>query len=92
MEINNVTSTEMIFPTRFVFWESEKEDKVTWDLKACQALLKDQENMLNVVVTDRDTALMNLIAKVFPTSYTLFYRYYIIKNVRSRIKSAVGTK
>lgn len=48
--------------------------------------------MLNVILTDRDTTLMNSIAKVFPTSYALLCKYHITKNVRSRLKSTVGTK
>lgn len=35
---------------------------------------------------------MNLVAKVFHTSYSLLCRYHITKNVRDRLKSAVGTK
>lgn len=60
-------------------------------LKMCKTLLKDQENMSNVIVTDRDTALMNMVANVFPTSCALLCRYHI-KNVRSRLKLAVSTK
>ena len=45
-----------------------------------------------VIVTDRDTALMIVVATVFPTSSTLLCRYHITKNVRSWIKPAVGSK
>ncbi|XP_050875905.1 uncharacterized protein LOC127079564 [Lathyrus oleraceus] len=55
-------------------------------------MLKDQVEMLKVIVTDRVTALMNLIAKVFPTSYALLCRYHITKNARSRVKPTVRTK
>lgn len=48
--------------------------------------------MPKVIVTDRDTDLMNSVAKVFSASYALLCRYYITKNVRSWVKLAVGTK
>lgn len=55
-------------------------------------MLKDQQEMLKGIVTDRDTALMNLVAKLFPSYYVLLCRYHIIENVRSRVKSIVWTK
>ena len=45
-----------------------------------------------VIVTDRDTTLMNVVAIVFPTSSTLPCRYHITKNMRSQVKPAVGSK
>ncbi|XP_058769275.1 uncharacterized protein LOC131643138 [Vicia villosa] len=59
------------FSVGFTFLESEKKDNVTWALEMCKTLLKDRGNMSKVISTDLDTALMNLVAKVFPTSYTL---------------------
>ncbi|XP_058785176.1 uncharacterized protein LOC131660062 [Vicia villosa] len=35
---------------------------------------------------------MNSVATIFPSSYALLYRYHITKNVRSRVKPAVGTE
>lgn len=40
-------------------------------------MLKDQKKMLKVIVTDRDTALMNSVAKVFNISYALLCMYHI---------------
>lgn len=56
-----------------------------------KTILKD-ENMSQVIVNDRDTALMNYVATMFPTSFILLCKYHITKNVRSRVKPAVGTK
>lgn len=54
MEIVGVTSKkEKNFSIRFEFLESEKEDNVTWILEVRQTMLKDKENMLNVIVIDR---------------------------------------
>lgn len=92
MEIVGVTSTNMTFSFGFAFLEFEKEDNITWALKMCITMLKDQENMPHVIIIDQDTALMNLVAMVFPTSSTLLCKYNITKNVRSRVKHVVGTK
>lgn len=66
----------------FAFLESEKEGNVTWALEMCKTLLKDQENLSNVTITDQNTALINSVAKVFPTSYTLLFQYHITKKIK----------
>lgn len=71
---------------------SENEGYVTWALNVCQTMLKDQENMPKVIVTNRNTTLMNSIAKVFPASYVLLCRYHMAKKERSKLKPTVGTK
>ena len=48
--------------------------------------------MPQVIVTDRNTTTMNLVAIVFPTSSTLLCKYNIAKNVRRRVKPTFGTK
>src|ERR1044072_8620348 len=58
----------------------------------CRSMLKDQEDMPKVVVIDRDTTLMNVVAIVFSTSSTLLCRYHITTNVRSRVKPVVWSK
>lgn len=92
LETVGVTFTKKTFKWYLYFWKSEKEVNVTWALEVCKILLKDQVNMPNAIVIDRDTTLMNLIAKLFFTSYTLLCRYQITKNIRSRLKPTVGTK
>ncbi|XP_050889945.1 uncharacterized protein LOC127095276 [Lathyrus oleraceus] len=95
LEIVGVTSMEKTFSVGFVFLESEKEVNVTWASEMCKNLLKNQENMPNVIVTGRDTALMNSVAKVFPTSYTL-HRHLgnittnIVKFAHSTLKKWLG--
>ena len=54
-------------------------------------MLKDREDNAKSHC-DRDTALRNLVATIFPTSYALLCRYHITKNVRSRVKLAVEKK
>ncbi|XP_050876500.1 uncharacterized protein LOC127080214 [Lathyrus oleraceus] len=81
-----------LFFVGFTFLESEKEENVSWVLEVCRTMLKDKENMPKAIVTGHDTALMDLVEKVFPTSYALLCRYHITKNVRSIVKPTVGTK
>lgn len=92
LKMIGVTSTEKTYSGGFAFLESEIEENVTWALEVCQTMLKDKEDTPKVIVTDCDTARRNPVAKVFPISYTLLYRYHITKNVRSRVKHAVRTK
>src|SRR4051812_4757463 len=92
LEIFGVTSTDKTYSVEFAFLECEKEDNFTWALGICKSLLVDQEVMPNVIVTDRDSALMNAVDTVFPTSTALLCRYHITCNVRSKLKPAVGTK
>jgi hypothetical protein len=47
-------------------------------------LLTSKLNMPNVVVTDRDTALMNVVANVIPETYHIHCYFHIEKNVKAR--------
>ncbi|XP_058746055.1 uncharacterized protein LOC131618923 [Vicia villosa] len=51
-----------------------------------------QVEMPKAIVTNGDTALMNAVAKIFPSSNALLCRYHITCNVKSKVKSALGTK
>ncbi|CAK8566772.1 unnamed protein product [Lathyrus sativus] len=74
-EMVGITSTEETYVVGFAFLEYEKEDNFKWALEVCQSLLKDQVEMPKAIVTDRDTALMNAVSKVFPSSNALLCRY-----------------
>ncbi|CAK8570909.1 unnamed protein product [Lathyrus sativus] len=73
LDMVGVTSTEKTYSVMFAFLETVKEENVTRALEVSQSMLKDQEEMPKVIVTDHDTALMNSVAKVFHTSYALLY-------------------
>ncbi|XP_050886362.1 uncharacterized protein LOC127091721 [Lathyrus oleraceus] len=92
LEMVGVTSTKKTYSIGFTVLKCEKEDNFTWALKVCRTLFKDQGEMPKAIVTGRDIALMNLVAKVFPSSNALLCRYHITKNVKSRVKLTVGTK
>ncbi|GAU30678.1 hypothetical protein TSUD_39020 [Trifolium subterraneum] len=91
-EIVGVTSTEMSYNIGFAFIANEKEENFTWVLEMCLTLLKCKDTVPKVVVTDRDTALMNAVAKIFPNSTALVCQYHIYKNVRAKCKSLCSSK
>lgn len=72
-EIVGVTFTEKTYSVGFIFFKSKKEDNVTWASEVCRTMLKDKENTLKVIVTDRDPTLMNSVAKVF-----LLHTHYFV--------------
>lgn len=86
LEIVGVTSTDMTYSVGFAYLSSEIEDNFIWALEMCRSLLCSTDIFPKVIVTDRDNALMNVVAKVFPTSTALLCQYHIAKNVRSKCK------
>jgi len=83
-EIVGVTSTKMTYSVAFAFLSFEQENNFTWALEMLVGLLTSKLNMPKVVVTDRDTALMNVVATVLPeTDHVLFY-FHIEKNVKAK--------
>jgi len=83
-EIVGVTSTKMTYSVAFAFLSFEQENNFTWALEMLVGLLTSKLNMPKMVVTDRDTALMNVVATVLPeTDHVLFY-FHIEKNVKAK--------
>jgi len=39
--------------------------------------------MPKVIITDRDTSLMNVVGKIFPTSTALVCEFHVLQNVRA---------
>ena len=89
LEVVGVTSTEMTFAVAFAFVESEKMDNFIWVLEKVKSMLLKEDALPKVIVTDRDLALMNAVAKVFPTSSNLLCQFHIRKNVRAKCKTYV---
>jgi len=59
-EIVLVTSTYLTYSVGFAFMTSEKECNFTWALQMLLKLLGPNSDMSKVVVTDKDTSMMNL--------------------------------
>ena len=68
LEIVGVTSTNLKFSIGFAYLEHERKDKFKWALEKLKELFSFEKFLLNVVVTDRELALMNAIEVVFPNS------------------------
>jgi hypothetical protein len=58
----------------------------------CCNLLKDLDNIQKIVVTNRDTALINIVAKIFPTFTHSLCWYHVLKNVRVECEFDIKVK
>ena len=65
-EIVGVTSTKMTYSVAFAFLSFERENNFIWTLEMLVGLLTSKHNMPKVIVTDRDPALMKVVAEVLP--------------------------
>ena len=92
LEFVGVTSTYLTYSIAFAYMMSEKEESVTWALEKCRGLFKSVNMSPEVVVTDRDNALMKAVDEVFPKATTLLCEYHIGKNVRARCKTDCKVK
>ena len=73
LEIVGVTSTNLTFSVAFVYLEAERVDNYTWAMEKLQSLMF-ADRLPNVIVTDRELALMNVGRLVFPTTTNLLCR------------------
>jgi len=80
-EIVGCTSTKMTYFIDFAFLHFELEDNFTWALTMVKGLLSSKDNMPKVIVTDRDGALMNVVAIVFPVTYTMLCFFFILGRI-----------
>ncbi|GAU24734.1 hypothetical protein TSUD_355630 [Trifolium subterraneum] len=71
LEIVGTTSTNLTFNVGFAYMESEKTDNYRWALEKLKGLFTKQDILPQVIVTDRELALMNAIESVFPHAVNL---------------------
>ena len=67
MEIAGVTSTELTFSFTFAYLKAERKDNFSWCLDSLKSLMHGWL-MPSVILTDRDSALMNSTERIFPFS------------------------
>ena len=91
LEIMGVTSTNLTFSVAFAYMDSEREDNYTWVLERLRSVM-DADVLPELIVTDRDLALLNAIKRVFPTSSHLLCRWHISRNVLAQCKRLFETK
>ncbi|GAU44185.1 hypothetical protein TSUD_87450 [Trifolium subterraneum] len=85
-EIVVFTSTERTYNVGFAWLTNEKEDNFIWALQQLRSLVRNEGSLPKVILTDRYTALMNVVGQVFPTSAAMVCRVHVQKNVGSKIK------
>jgi alpha-glucosidase len=90
-ELVGQTSTEETFNIGFAFMSNEKEENFTWVLQQCVCLLRNKLRP-NVVVTDRDAALMSAVATVFPDSAHMVCTFHVKKNMSEKCKTLCKIK
>jgi histone-lysine N-methyltransferase SETD2 len=91
LEIVGVTSTNLTFSVALAYLEGELEDNYIWALSRLKTVLEDGW-VPNIIITDRELALMNAIERVFPTSKHMLCRWHINRNVLKKSKSSFDTK
>ncbi|XP_058733588.1 uncharacterized protein LOC131605222 [Vicia villosa] len=89
LEIIGVTSIKLTFSVTFAYLEHEREDNFTWMLEKLKELFTSDKFLLDVVVKDREIALMNAIYSVFPKATHLLCMFHISKNVSMKCKEYV---
>ncbi|KAI5415612.1 hypothetical protein KIW84_040870 [Lathyrus oleraceus] len=88
-EIVGMTSTELTFAVAFAYMESEQTENFCWVLEKLKELFVKKDMCPQVILTDRDLALMKAIEIVFPRSINLLCRFHINKNVDAKCKQHV---
>jgi hypothetical protein len=91
-EIVGFTSTQRTFNVGFAWLSNEREENFVWALQQCRSLLRSEDKMPKVILTDRDQALVNVVPQVFPTSASMVCRWHVEKNVSSKMKDLVFVK
>ncbi|XP_012573076.1 uncharacterized protein [Cicer arietinum] len=80
----------MTFCVGFAYLQSEYVDNFTWALQMVKEHTTSGE--VEVIVTDRDLALMNAVENVFPKAVNLLCLFHICKNVKAKCKMTVFPK
>ncbi|KAI5425160.1 hypothetical protein KIW84_031096 [Lathyrus oleraceus] len=88
-EIVGMTSTELTFAVAFAYMESEQTENFCWVLEKLKELFVKKDLCPQVILTDRDLALMKAIEIVFLRSINLLCKFHINKNVGAKCKQHV---
>lgn len=85
LSIVGMTSTKMSFFSAFAFMSNETESSYTWALECFKSML-DTSCQPNVLVVDREIALMNAIKHVFPQCKIILCQVHINRNILAHCK------
>jgi len=92
LDIVGVASAVMTFSTSFVYLEGECLNNIVWALEQFRGIFLRRDAIPQVIVTDRDLTLMNVVKTVFPESTNLLCQFHIDKNVKPKYKTLMGQK
>ncbi|KAL8125268.1 hypothetical protein AgCh_012812 [Apium graveolens] len=90
LEIIGVVPTGKIFVIGLAFLQDEKKGSFEWALQ-CTKDLFNPNQIPEVIVTDREFALINAISVIFPDSYHMLCTRHIVKNVEAKAKKVTGS-
>ena len=89
----NHTALDINFYIVFAFLKSEEKKDFVWMLEMLKTLYKHLEfSNSNIIVIDRDLALMNVIEKMFASIVVLLCIWHINMNVLKHCKSVFNTE
>ncbi|XP_028104604.1 uncharacterized protein LOC114303653 [Camellia sinensis] len=91
LEIVKVTSTHMTFFVAIAYLQTERVDNYAWALQTLCDLMDDSV-LPEVIVRDKELALMNAIDNTFLNARHLLCRWHINKNVLTKCKKMFETK
>ncbi|XP_058741131.1 protein FAR1-RELATED SEQUENCE 5-like [Vicia villosa] len=92
LEIVGVTSAKLTFSVAFAYLEYEREENLTWALDKLNELFYYEKLLPDVMVTDRELALMNAIDSVYLNVSHLLCTFHISKNVSMKFKEYVKSE
>lgn len=82
LEIVGVTSTDQTFCIAIAYLCAESEENYIWALERLKSVMLDCEVELpSVFISDRELALLNAIAHVFPNSSHMLCKWHIKNNI-----------
>ncbi|KAH1225878.1 hypothetical protein GmHk_11G032681 [Glycine max] len=82
LDIVGVTPTEITFLATFAYLEGERVNNVVWALKRFRGIFLRRDVISQVIVTNRDSTLMNAVKNVFHEATNLLCQFHIDKNVK----------
>ena len=83
-----ITATYQTFSAFVAFMRAEREDNYRWALSCFRSLLEANDIRPEVMVTDREMALMNAIKAEFPHVKNLLCIWHINHNIAAKYKAS----
>ena len=82
----------MTFSPAFAYLEGKPINNVVWALEQFRDIFMRCDAITQVIVSSRNSTLMNVVKTVFPKATNLSCRFHIDKNMKAKCKTLVGKK